>query len=172
MRYVEDFDLYQRLRPFGRIAQIDAVLMLYRCHAGGASQMFNNTMRAHAELLLRERHVALLGEARPTLPGCWSAMSWRASRCPISTRSIGCSAGSACCGRHSGRQIRTRTSRRSIARSRSCGGGSAARACDRARCCSTVRWAVSRCRLGQAADLVACQMIGGMRAVKRGLSRR
>jgi GT2 family glycosyltransferase len=63
MRYVEDFDLYQRLRAHGRLAQIDDVLMLYRCHAGGASQMFNATMRAHAELVLRERHRALLGEA-------------------------------------------------------------------------------------------------------------
>jgi glycosyltransferase involved in cell wall biosynthesis len=69
MRYVEDFDLYQRLRPFGQIAQIDEVLMLYRCHAGGASQMFNATMRAHAELLLRERHVALLGDDAPEVEG-------------------------------------------------------------------------------------------------------
>jgi glycosyltransferase involved in cell wall biosynthesis len=62
MRYVEDFDLYHRLRPFGRIAQIDAVLMLYRVHAGGASSVFNATMRAHAELVLREVHRARLGE--------------------------------------------------------------------------------------------------------------
>ena len=62
MRYVEDFDLYHRLRPFGRIAQIDEVQMLYRVHAGGASSVFNATMRAHAELVLRQVHQARLGE--------------------------------------------------------------------------------------------------------------
>lgn len=53
MRYVEDFDLYHRLRPFGRLAQIDEELLQYRCHAGGASNMFTATMTAHAEDLLR-----------------------------------------------------------------------------------------------------------------------
>jgi hypothetical protein len=53
MRYVEDFDLYHRLRPFGRLAQIDEELVQYRCHAGGASNMFTATMTAHAEDLLR-----------------------------------------------------------------------------------------------------------------------
>ncbi|UZK67452.1 glycosyltransferase family 2 protein [Sphingomonas sp. M1-B02] len=67
MRYVEDFDLYQRIRAFGRVAQIDEVLLLYRCHEGGASNMFNSTMCAHAELLLRERHRALLGPAAPEI---------------------------------------------------------------------------------------------------------
>lgn len=69
MRYVEDFDLYHRLRMFGRIAQIDEELMLYRCHAGGASNMFNATMRAHAEKLLVERHRAWLGERAPDVAG-------------------------------------------------------------------------------------------------------
>ncbi|MEZ0242476.1 MAG: glycosyltransferase family 2 protein [Sphingomonas sp.] len=52
MRYVEDFDFYHRIREHGLLAQIDEELMLYRCHAGGASNMFNATMREHAELLL------------------------------------------------------------------------------------------------------------------------
>ncbi len=52
MRYVEDFDLYHRLRTFGRIAQIDEELIQYRCHAGGASNMFTATMSANAEKLL------------------------------------------------------------------------------------------------------------------------
>lgn len=56
MRYVEDFDLYHRIRAQGRIAQIDEVLMLYRCHDGGASNVFNTLMRMNAEALLRERH--------------------------------------------------------------------------------------------------------------------
>ncbi|WP_010544864.1 glycosyltransferase family 2 protein [Sphingomonas elodea] len=68
-RYVEDFDLYHRLRAFGRIEQIDTVLTRYRIHAGGASQMFNTTMTAHAEALLRERHRALLGEGAPDIAG-------------------------------------------------------------------------------------------------------
>ncbi|WP_213980641.1 glycosyltransferase [Sphingomonas sp. dw_22] len=63
LRYVEDFDLYHRLRPFGRLAQIDEVLTLYRCHALGASQVYNGIMRAHGEKLLADRHQALLGEA-------------------------------------------------------------------------------------------------------------
>lgn len=52
MRYVEDFDFYMRLRRHGLIAQIDEELMRYRCHAGGASNMFNATMRDHAVKLL------------------------------------------------------------------------------------------------------------------------
>lgn len=66
-RYVEDFDLYQRLRDHGRIDQIDEVLMLYRIHAGGASQVYTDTMVAHAEDVLRERHRALLGEGAPDI---------------------------------------------------------------------------------------------------------
>lgn len=68
-RYVEDFDLYHRLRGFGRIDQIDTVLTRYRVHAGGASQVFNTMMTAHAEALLRERHAALLGAAAPDIAG-------------------------------------------------------------------------------------------------------
>jgi glycosyltransferase involved in cell wall biosynthesis len=63
LRYVEDFDLYHRLRPFGRLTQIDEVLTLYRCHALGASQVYNGIMRAHGEKLLADRHHALLGDA-------------------------------------------------------------------------------------------------------------
>lgn len=52
MRYVEDFDFYTRIREHGLLAQIDEELTLYRVHSGGASQMFNATMRDHAEALL------------------------------------------------------------------------------------------------------------------------
>ncbi|MES2441799.1 MAG: glycosyltransferase [Pseudomonadota bacterium] len=69
MRYVEDFDLYHRLREFGRLAQIDEELMLYRCHDGGASNQFNATMRDHAESLLIERHRAWLGDRAPIVAG-------------------------------------------------------------------------------------------------------
>jgi hypothetical protein len=54
MRYVEDFDLYTRIRALGAIAQIDEELLLYRVHAGGASHMFNETMRDHAGALLSQ----------------------------------------------------------------------------------------------------------------------
>ncbi|MBO9713841.1 glycosyltransferase [Sphingomonas sp.] len=65
MRYVEDFDLYHRLRRFGPIAQIDEPLLLYRVHEGGASQMFTDTMRANAETLIAERHAARMGREDP-----------------------------------------------------------------------------------------------------------
>jgi len=65
MRYVEDFDLYHRLRAFGRLSQIDEELTLYRSHIGGASQQFNGMMRDHAEQLLTERHRAWLGDRAP-----------------------------------------------------------------------------------------------------------
>ncbi len=54
MRYVEDFDLYHRIREHGLIAQIDEELLLYRVHADGASHMFNATMRDHAKALLSQ----------------------------------------------------------------------------------------------------------------------
>ena len=67
MRYVEDFDLYHRLRQFGRIDQVDDALVQYRCHAGGASNMFTATMYAHAEALLAERHAARMGPDDPKI---------------------------------------------------------------------------------------------------------
>ena len=54
MRYVEDFDLYHRIREHGVLAQIDEELLLYRVHADGASHMFNAMMRDHAEALLSQ----------------------------------------------------------------------------------------------------------------------
>jgi GT2 family glycosyltransferase len=170
MRYVEDFDLYQRLRPFGRIAQIDQVLMLYRCHAGGASQMFNATMRAHAELLLRERHAALLGDAAPDMAGLLVRHVMAREPVPdVETLNrlfdgIG-------------------TLRAAFGDGRP---GEDLEAVDRE--ISQLWWRICRASvrsgslllhrtlghrplpLGQAADLVASQMIGGMRKVKRGLT--
>lgn len=172
MRYVEDFDLYQRLRPFGRLAQVDEVLMLYRCHAGGASNVFNGTMRAHAELLLRERHAVLLAEAAPDIAALLVRhVMAREPVCDVDTLNrlfdgIG-------------------TLRAGFAADRS---SDELVAIDRE--ISQLWWRVCRASvrsgslllhktlgsqslpLGQAADLVASQMIGGMRAVKRGLSRR
>ncbi|MET3722359.1 glycosyltransferase family 2 protein [Sphingomonas trueperi] len=85
-RYVEDFDLYHRLRAFGRIDQIDAVLTLYRQHAGGASQVFNGTMTAHAEALLRARHRDLLGEGAPDIAGL--LVRYVMAKTPIGDRAL------------------------------------------------------------------------------------
>lgn len=60
--YAEDFDLYHRVQPFGAIARIDAPLLLYRQHAGGASKRFTETMRASAATVLAGVHAELFGE--------------------------------------------------------------------------------------------------------------
>lgn len=60
--YAEDFDLYHRLSAFGAIARLDEELMVYRCHAGGASQRFTTTMAGNAERVLAERYAPLLGD--------------------------------------------------------------------------------------------------------------
>ncbi len=85
-RYVEDFDLYHRLRAFGRIDQIDTVLTRYRVHAGGASQVFNGTMTAHAEALLRARHAALLGDAAPDIAPL--LVRYVMAKAPIGSRAV------------------------------------------------------------------------------------
>ncbi|OYY68150.1 glycosyltransferase family A protein [Sphingomonas sp. 28-63-12] len=59
--YAEDFDLYHRLAPFGRIARLDAELVTYRSHGGGASQRFTNTMNDNAARVLAARHEGLFG---------------------------------------------------------------------------------------------------------------
>lgn len=61
VRYAEDFDLYHRLRAFGRIARIDAPLLTYRCHPGGASQKYREQMAASAGRVLAGRYAAVLG---------------------------------------------------------------------------------------------------------------
>jgi glycosyltransferase involved in cell wall biosynthesis len=59
--YAEDFDLYHRVQPLGRIARIDSPLVLYRQHAGGVSKRFIDTMQTAATRVLAERHAAVLG---------------------------------------------------------------------------------------------------------------
>jgi glycosyltransferase involved in cell wall biosynthesis len=61
--YAEDFDLYHRVQAHGRIARLDEPLLLYRQHAGGASQRFTETMRASAAAVLVEAQRRLFGEA-------------------------------------------------------------------------------------------------------------
>lgn len=63
VRYAEDFDLYHRLRAHGRIARLDAPLLSYRVHPGGASQKFGEGMAASAQRVVEERYAAIFGEA-------------------------------------------------------------------------------------------------------------
>lgn len=62
VRYAEDFDLYHRLSRFGRIARLDEAHLLYRCHPGGASKKFAETMAASAARVLTERYQPLFGD--------------------------------------------------------------------------------------------------------------
>jgi len=62
VRYAEDFDLYHRLSRFGRIARLDEAHLLYRCHPGGASKKFAETMAASAARVLSERYQPLFGD--------------------------------------------------------------------------------------------------------------
>lgn len=64
--YAEDFDLYHRLRAHGAIARLDDELLLYRVHAGGASQRYTATMTANAARVL-EAALAPLIDAPATL---------------------------------------------------------------------------------------------------------
>ncbi len=61
-RYAEDFDLYHRLARLGRISRLDAPLLIYRSHSGGASQRYTETMYANAGAVLTERHADLFAE--------------------------------------------------------------------------------------------------------------
>lgn len=59
--YAEDFDLYHRLRAYGRIARIDTPLLTYRSHVGGASQRFTETMLTSASEVLAARYASVFG---------------------------------------------------------------------------------------------------------------
>jgi len=67
--YAEDFDLYHRLRAFGRIARIDSPLLFYRCHEGGASKRFEEIMCASAAKVLAGRYAAIFGESADQAAG-------------------------------------------------------------------------------------------------------
>jgi len=62
--YAEDFDLYHRLARIGGIARLDAPLLLYRQHNGGASKRYADTMQASATRVLEETYAAA-GVANP-----------------------------------------------------------------------------------------------------------
>ncbi|MFW2851522.1 glycosyltransferase family 2 protein [Sphingomonas sp. TX0543] len=60
--YAEDFDLYHRIARLGRVARIDADLLIYRQHGGGASQRFVDTMSASATRVLADSYAELFGD--------------------------------------------------------------------------------------------------------------
>uniref|UniRef100_UPI0035CBF873 glycosyltransferase family 2 protein n=1 Tax=uncultured Sphingomonas sp. TaxID=158754 RepID=UPI0035CBF873 len=61
--YAEDFDLYHRISAYGGIARIDAELLSYRRHSGGASQVQAAAMSARAADVLAELYAPLFGDA-------------------------------------------------------------------------------------------------------------
>lgn len=60
--YAEDFDLYHRIARLGRVARVDADLLIYRQHSGGASQRYVTTMTESATRVLAEAYADVLGD--------------------------------------------------------------------------------------------------------------
>jgi hypothetical protein len=58
-RFAEDFDLYQRIRNFGRLGRIAEPLVRYRVHPGGASQANEEGMIISAAKVLVDRYQGL-----------------------------------------------------------------------------------------------------------------
>lgn len=176
MRYVEDFDLYHRLRAFGQLAQIDEVLLHYRDHAAGASNTFTDTMRAHAVKLLAGRHAELLGAADPEIAPL--AVRYCMAREPIpdgaTLRTL--FAGIASIRAHFDRLGHDAHTLALVDREisrlwwRICRTGvrSGTLALPQA---LAVRPAAVRIGEGQAADMMVSQLIGGVRALRRAATR-
>lgn len=61
--YAEDFDLYHRLLAYGDVARIDAPLLRYRDHPGGASNRYRETMLANSAGVLERAWRPHLGDA-------------------------------------------------------------------------------------------------------------
>jgi len=60
--YAEDFDLYHRIQPLGRIARLDTPLLVYRSHPGGISKRFVETMEANTLRVLATAYAPLFGD--------------------------------------------------------------------------------------------------------------
>lgn len=60
--FAEDFDIYHRASRLGAIARVDAPLLTYRQHSGGASQRYEERMLASATLVLAEDHRATFAD--------------------------------------------------------------------------------------------------------------
>ena len=65
--YAEDFDLYHRIGELGAIERIDDPLVRYRRHPGNVSERFEDTMLAHAAMVLADAHRARLGDDGATM---------------------------------------------------------------------------------------------------------
>lgn len=173
MRYVEDFDLYHRLRAFGRIAQIDEELLQYRVHAGGASQMYTSTMRAHAAVLLAERHAARLGADDPKIAPLVVTHCMEGEPVPDAATLTRLFAGVAALREDFGKREQDPKSLALVDREisrlwwRLCRAGvrSGRLRLDQA---LAARPAAVSLGEGQAADMVVSQLIGGVRALRRG----
>lgn len=63
LRFGEDFDFYQRLRQYGRLAQLHEELTVVRTHAGDASKRFPEEMSQNGRRILMEAHQRLTGNA-------------------------------------------------------------------------------------------------------------
>ena len=60
--YAEDFDLYHRVRPFGKLARLDMPLVTYRRHGAGISRRFVERMQQSATDVLADRHRNVLAD--------------------------------------------------------------------------------------------------------------
>lgn len=67
--YAEDFDLYHRIQPLGRIARLDTPLMVYRSHPGGISKRFAETMEANTRRVLAQAYAPALADRAETAAG-------------------------------------------------------------------------------------------------------
>ncbi|WP_339347792.1 glycosyltransferase family A protein [uncultured Sphingomonas sp.] len=81
VRFAEDFDLYHRIRSFGRIARIDAPLIRYRHHAGGVSKHTRDRMIAAAGEVLAIRYADAMGDTAPRAGALMSRHA--AARLPV-----------------------------------------------------------------------------------------
>jgi len=66
LRHAEDFDLYQRLRQYGRLAQIHEELTVHRMPACDSSKRFPEPAAANGRRILMEAHQRLTGNASDT----------------------------------------------------------------------------------------------------------
>lgn len=74
----EDFDLYHRLRRFGRVARIDAALTIYRDHSAGASKVMRERVVTATAAVFTDLYGPLFGanaELRAMLMARHSALA-------------------------------------------------------------------------------------------------
>jgi hypothetical protein len=65
--YAEDFDLYHRMARKGRVTRLDAPLLIYRRHPGGASKRYTERMCASAAMVLSEAYGDLFADDAPSV---------------------------------------------------------------------------------------------------------